>query len=88
MKKNTIDLSKRAEKVSEEMLDKVRKTVSSLSKIEMELGNLEVRKHGLLHHHAGIQDEATKLRDEMQAQYGSYDINLSDGTINYNDDGE
>jgi len=78
-----IDLTPKAEKITDEQLTKVQTTVSNLNRHQMELGQLETRKHELLHNVAGIKDEFTLMQSEFEKEYGSVDINIQDGTINY-----
>ena len=78
----------RPEKITDEQLKKVQTTVSNLNRHQMELGQLETRKHELLHNVAGIKDEFTLMQSEFEKEYGSIDINIQDGTINYPDNGE
>jgi RecB family endonuclease NucS len=47
---------------------------------------METRKHMLLHNVAAIQEQLTVMQDEFQEQYGTFDINIQDGTINYKED--
>ena len=49
----------------------------------MDIGALESRKHQALHYIAGYNDELKLLQDELENQYGTYDINIQDGIINY-----
>ena len=44
---------------------------------------MESRKHELLHSVAGLRDELGKLQTEFQKEYGTFDISVEDGTINY-----
>ena len=45
--------------------------------------NLETAKHEMVHRIAGFKDELTLLQDEFKKAYGTYDININDGAINY-----
>ena len=78
-----IDLAPKAEKITDEQLKKVRETVNSLNRSQMEVGQVETRKHELLHGIAGLRDELTLLQSEFEKEYGTFDINIQDGTINY-----
>ena len=78
-----IDLTPKAEKITDEQLEKVQETVNNLNKSQMEIGHMESRKHELLHGIAGLRDELSKLQTEFQKEYGTFDINIEDGTINY-----
>ena len=78
-----IDLTPKAEKITDEQLKKVQETVNNLNRSQMEVGQIETRKHELLHGIAGLRDELSKLQTEFQKEYGTFDINIEDGTINY-----
>jgi translation initiation factor 6 (eIF-6) len=71
------------EKITDEQLEKVQKLISSVNKLQMEVGIMESRKHNALHNIAGINDQLTLLQSEFEKDYGTFDINIEDGTINY-----
>jgi len=71
------------EKITKEQLEKVQNLVSSLNKLQMEIGIMESRKHNALHNVAGMNDQLTLLQDEFEKEYGTFDINIENGTINY-----
>ena len=54
----------------------------------MEGGIMESRKHNALHNIAGINDQLTLLQDELEKDYGTFDIDIENGTINYPENGE
>lgn len=74
------------EKITEEQLEKVQKLISSVNKLQMEVGIMESRKHNALHNIAGINDQLTLLQGEFEKDYGTFDINIEDGTINYQEE--
>ena len=78
-----IDLTPKAEKITEEQLKKVQETVNNLNRSQIEIGQLESRKHEMLHGVAGLRDDLAKLQTEFQKDYGTFDVNIEDGTINY-----
>ena len=49
----------------------------------MQIGQLEARKHQILHFIAGVNDELTLMQSELDKEYGTNDVNITDGTINY-----
>ena len=50
---------------------------------------MESRKHEMLHGVAGLRDDLAKLQTEFQKDYGTFDVNIEDGTIKYpKDNGE
>ena len=80
-KKDIIDL--KPEKINSEQLERVQKTVNSINWAQLEIGSMEVKKHELMHALAGERDQLTLLQNEFEKEYGTIDINIQDGTINY-----
>jgi allophanate hydrolase subunit 1 len=85
-KEEVIDLKPKAEKITEDQLKRVQENVNGINRLQLELGMLETRKHAMLHNIAALQEKLTKLQDEFQVDYGTSDINVQDGTINYNNE--
>jgi len=71
------------EKITDEQLNKVQTSVNNLNRLQLEIGSIEVKKHELMHQIAGLRDELTILQGEFEKEYGTFDINIQDGTINY-----
>ena len=82
-KEEIVDLKPKAEKISKEQLDKVQKTINNINKFQLEIGGMELRKHEMMHSIAGLKDELSLMQTEFENEYGTFDINISDGTINY-----
>ena len=76
------------EKITDEQLTKVQNTVNSINRAQLEIGSMEVKKHELMHNIAGARDNLTVLQSEFEKEYGTFDINIQDGTINYPEDGK
>ena len=74
------------EKITVEQLDKVQNTVNSINRAQLEIGSIELKKHEMMHQIAGLRDELTLLQSEFGKEYGTFDINIQDGSINYGDD--
>tara|TARA_R110001632_G_scaffold95723_1_gene201833 strand:+ start:575 stop:856 length:282 start_codon:yes stop_codon:yes gene_type:complete len=87
-KEKVIDLKPKAEKVSEEQLLRLQQAVSNTNSAQFEIGKIETRKHILLHEHALLQDVIVKLQNELTEEYGTFDVNLQNGIINYAKDEE
>ena len=85
-KEKVVDLKSKPEKITDEQLKKVQETVNTINRAQIEIGGMELRKHEVLHQLAGVKDELTLLQDELKKEYGTVDVNINDGTINY--DGE
>ena len=80
-KEKVIDL--KPEKITDKQLEKVQSTVNSLNRSQLEIGSIELKKHELMHQMASLRDSLTLLQGEFEKEYGTYDVNIHDGTINY-----
>jgi len=80
-KEKVLDL--KPEKITDEQLEKVQKTVNNMNRSQLEIGSMELRKHDLLHGIAGLRDELTLLQKEFEKEYGTFDIDIQSGAINY-----
>ena len=87
-KEELVDLKPKAEKVTDAQLEKIQSIVDRINQSQMNIGQLESRKHQLLHLIAGTNDELTLMQSKLQEEYGTNDINIQDGTINYPENGE
>ena len=76
------------EKITDEQLKKVQDTVNNINRAQLEIGSIELKKHEMMHQIAGLRDELTLLQTEFDKEYGTFDINIQDGTINYKEDVE
>jgi len=82
-KEKIVDLKPKAEKITEEQLETVQKVINGINRGQLEMGSLEVKKHEMLHGISTLRDELAKLQSDFQKEYGTTDINIQDGTINY-----
>ena len=82
-KEKIVDLKPKAEKITKEQLEKVQNSVNNINRVQLEIGSLELKKHELMHNVAGLRDELVLLQSEFEKEYGTYDINIQNGTINY-----
>ena len=71
------------EKITEDQLKKVQDTVNNLNRSQLEIGSMEIKKHEMMHQIAGLRDGLTVLQGEFEKEYGTFDVNIQDGTINY-----
>tara|TARA_R100000152_G_C6768437_1_gene193941 strand:+ start:1641 stop:1913 length:273 start_codon:yes stop_codon:yes gene_type:complete len=82
-KEKTIEVKERVEKISAEHLKKLQDIANKINGLHFNIGRTEAQKHKLLHELALGQDTINLAQDEMKKEYGTYDINLADGTINW-----
>jgi len=85
-KEQIVDL--KPEKVTKEQLTEIQKIVFKIEQLHMTIGQLESKKHANLHILAGVNDEMNIIQEKLRSEYGTNDINISDGKINYSENGE
>jgi len=71
------------EKITDEQLEKVQGVINEINRSQMEIGQMETKKHAIAHHITVLQETVGEIRDEFEKEYGTADVNIQDGTINY-----
>ena len=87
-KEKVVDLKPKASKVTDEELKNLQEVVSNINNLQSEIGRVEAQKHGYLHQLAVVRDKATLLQGELEKTYGTANVNINDGSIEYPKDGE
>ena len=82
-KEELVNLKPKADKISEEHLKEMQEVVNVINNMQFKVGQLEGQKHSLLHELGLSQKKILDLQDMFSKEYGSYDINIKDGTINW-----
>ncbi len=75
--------TEKATKITNDELNKVQSIINNINRAQLEIGSFESKKHNLLHHVSVMQEELGKMQGEFEKAYGTSDINIQDGTINY-----
>jgi len=83
-KKKVIDL--KPEKISDEQLKELQQLVSAINKLQFDIGTMEVQKHNALHALFQGNDKLNEMQNKFNEEYGTNDINIQDGTVNYKKD--
>ena len=81
-----VDLKPKAEKITDDQLQRLQKTVSEINAVQMDIGRIETQKHSIIHNLAHSQKTLMDMQTEFKEDYGTYDININDGSINYKDE--
>jgi len=81
-KEELVDLKPKAEKISDEHLKELQEVVNIINHIHFQIGQLEGQKHNLLHELGITQNKTSQLQEKFSKEYGTFDINVTDGTIN------
>ena len=81
-----VDLKPRAEKITDQQLERMQKAVSGINRTKVELGAIEMQKHSLLHAVNEMQSLMQELQQEFTKDYGTTNVNIQDGSIKYEED--
>ena len=83
-KNKVVDL--KPEKISDEQLKELQQVVSAINKLQFDIGTMEVQKHNALHALFQGNDKLNEMQNKFNEEYGTNDINIQDGTVNYKKD--
>ena len=81
-----IDL--KPENVTEDQLKKIQDQIKRINSFQLEVGIIETKKHAMLHQIGSIQNEILETQKELEEQYGTADVSIETGKINYPENGE
>ena len=76
------------EKITPAQLEKIQKNINGINRAQLELGSMEIKKHEMMHNIAGLRDNLATMQNDFMKEYGTYDIDIVTGKINYSEDGE
>ena len=82
-KEKVLDLKPKVEKISDKHLADLQKVVNTINAIQFNIGKIESQKHQLLHNLDEAQKGIKTMQDMLVKEYGTYDVSLEDGTINW-----
>ena len=74
------------ERVTNEELNKIQNLIDSANRAQMQVGTIEVQKNNILNQISIIQNQIASFRNEVRKNYGTDDIDIQTGEINYNKD--
>ena len=81
-----VDLKPKAEKITDEQLQKLQKSVGNINRAKTELGALELQKHSIVKIIEELGGALNELRNEFKNDYGTDNININDGSIMYSEE--
>jgi len=76
------------EKITDKQLEKVQKLINSINRGQLEVGAMELQKHENMHGITILRGDLEKIQGELEKEYGTIDIDIKNGTINYPENGE
>ena len=74
------------EKISNEQLNKLQSTINTLNRTQMQIGTLQTNIHQLSHSVLDLNEQLSLMQIEFEKEYGTNDISIVDGTINYQEE--
>jgi len=88
MAKRKTPKAKKPSKITNDELNKVQSIIDNINRAQLEIGSFESKKHNLLHHVFTMQQNLRDMQLGLEKSYGTADINIEDGTINYENNGK
>ena len=85
-KEKEIELKVKAEKISEEHLKELQGIINNINQTQIQIGKIEAQKHSLLHDLSMTQNRVAEMQDILNKEYGTDDVNIVNGTINWKED--
>jgi precorrin isomerase len=81
-----VDLKQKAEKITEEQLKRLQDVVSDINMVQHQIGVMETKKHNMMHQMGDNQSKLLDLQKEFEKDYGTFDVDINDGSIKYSDE--
>ena len=88
MAKRKTPKANKPSKITNDELNKVQSIIDNINRAQLEIGSFESKKHNLLHHVFTMQQNLRDMQLGLEKSYGTADINIEDGTINYENNGK
>ena len=85
---NDTKKSEKPEKIDEQELAMLQSSVKTIDQLTHEVGTIEVRKHALMKAMEQVQTRIEQTRVHLNTKYGTDNISIQDGVINYPENGE
>ena len=85
---NDTKKSEKPEKIDEQELAQLQSSVKTIDQLTHEVGTIEVRKHALMKAMEQVQTRIEQTRVHLNTKYGTDNISIQDGVINYPENGE
>tara|TARA_A100001391_G_scaffold120028_1_gene81661 strand:- start:682 stop:954 length:273 start_codon:yes stop_codon:yes gene_type:complete len=82
-KEKVVDLKPKVDKISDEHLKELQEIVGVINNLQFKIGQLEGQKHNLLHELGLGQKNVVDMQEKLSKEYGTFDVNIADGKINW-----
>ena len=85
-KEKVVDLKPKVDKISDEHFKELQEIINVINNLQFKIGQLEGQKHNLLHELGLGQKNVVDMQDKLSKEYGTFDVNIADGKINWPED--
>lgn len=65
--------------IKEEQLKELTKAIETINAYQLELGKVEIQKHGLLHAFNEENGKLNKIKEDLEGEYGKITIDIKTG---------
>ena len=81
MSEKTIDLSPKADKITDEQLQELQSLLNEINKNQLSIGQLETQKAGIIEGVGQLRLKLREIQSSLEEEYGQVSINIQDGSI-------
>jgi hypothetical protein len=81
MAEKTIDLTPKADKITDEQLQEVQSLLNEINKNQLSIGQLETQKAVIIEGVGQLQVKLREVQNSLEKEYGQVSINIQDGSI-------
>jgi hypothetical protein len=82
-KEKVVDLKPKVDKISDKHLKQLQEIINVINNLQFKIGQLESQKHNLLHELGLGQKKVVDMQQALEKEYGTFDVNIADGKINW-----
>jgi hypothetical protein len=82
-KEKVVDLKPKVDKISDKHLKQLQEIINVINNLQFKIGQLEGQKHNLLHELGLGQKKVVDMQKALEKEYGTFDVNIADGKINW-----
>ena len=81
MAEKTIDLTPKADKITDEQLQELQSLLNEINKNQLSIGQLETQKAGIIEGVGQLQVKLREIQASLEEEYGKVSVNIQDGSI-------
>jgi hypothetical protein len=81
MAEKTIDLTPKADKITDEQLQELQLLLNEINKNQLSIGQLETQKASIIEGVGQLQLKLREIQASLEEEYGKVSVNIQDGSI-------